>query len=116
MRDLAAVCGSSLWQRRLWRAMIARCRWYRPHALDCQPQGRERMIRLATATTILAAMVVSANAQVARLELHPVLSVTLKDSDFLGGRKDGQQVTIAGELRIPKAGNEKLPAVVLLHG
>jgi dienelactone hydrolase len=76
----------------------------------------ERMIRLATATTILAAMIVSANAQVARLELHPVLSVTLKDSDFLGGRKDGQQVTIAGELRIPKAGNERLPAVVLLHG
>jgi hypothetical protein len=25
-------------------------------------------------------------------------------------------VTIAGELRIPKAGNEKLSAVVLLHG
>jgi dienelactone hydrolase len=74
------------------------------------------MIRLAVATTILAAMFVSANAQVARLELHPISSLTLKDSEFLGGRKDGQQVTIAGELRIPTAGNEKLPAVVLLHG
>ena len=48
-------------------------------------------------------MILAANAQVSRLELHPVLSVTLEDSDFLGGRKDGQQVTIAGELRIPKA-------------
>src|SRR4051812_14572116 len=115
MRDLAAECGSSPWQRRLWRAMIARCRLSSPCS-GLPTSMEERMIRLATATTILAAMVVSANAQVARLELHPVLSVTLKDSDFLGGRKDGQQVTIAGELRIPKAGNEKLPAVVLLHG
>lgn len=74
------------------------------------------MIRLATATAILAAMVVSASAQVARLKLHPVGSVTLKDSDFLAGRKDGRQVTISGQLRIPKSGDAKLPAVVLLHG
>ena len=72
--------------------------------------------QLATAATILAAMVVSADAQVTRLEVYPVSSVTLKDSDFLAGRQDGQPVTIAGELRIPKAGNDKLPAVVLLHG
>ena len=58
--------------------------------------------QLATAATILAAMVVSADAQVTRLEVYPVSSVTLKDSDFLAGRQDGQPVTIAGELRIPK--------------
>jgi dienelactone hydrolase len=34
----------------------------------------------------------------------------------LAGRGEGQPVTIAGELRIPKAGNDRLPAVVLLHG
>jgi dienelactone hydrolase len=34
----------------------------------------------------------------------------------LAGRSDGQPVTIADELRIPKAGNDKLPAVILLHG
>jgi dienelactone hydrolase len=75
------------------------------------------MIKNVTAAaTILAAMVVSANAQVARLEVYPISSVTLKDSDFLAGRSDGQPVTIAGELRIPRPGNGKLPAVVLLHG
>ena len=61
-------------------------------------------------------MVVPASAQVARLEVHPVSSITLKDSDFLAGRKGGQQVMFAGELRIPKPGNDKLPAVVFLHG
>ncbi|WP_193399718.1 hypothetical protein [Bradyrhizobium tropiciagri] len=68
------------------------------------------------AATILAATVASANSQVARLEIYPISSVTLKDSDFLAGRTDGQPVTVAGELRIPRAGNDKLPAVVLLHG
>jgi dienelactone hydrolase len=50
------------------------------------------------------------------LEVYPISSVSLKDSDFLAGRSAGQAVTIAGELRIPKSGNDKLPAVVLLHG
>jgi len=64
----------------------------------------------------LSLLVTPASAQLARLEVHPFSSITLKDSDFLAGRKNGQQVTLAGELRIPKAGNDKLPAVVLLHG
>jgi dienelactone hydrolase len=72
--------------------------------------------QLTAAATIIAEMVVSTNAQVARLEVYPISSVTLRDSDFLAGRKDGQPVTIAGELRIPKTGNDKSPAVVLLHG
>jgi dienelactone hydrolase len=73
------------------------------------------MKRVAVATTILMALIASANAQLARLEVFPISSVTIKDSDFLAGRKNGQPVTIAGELRIPKPGNDKLPAVVLLH-
>jgi dienelactone hydrolase len=32
------------------------------------------------------------------------------------GKKDGKPVTIAGELRIPKPGTGRLPAVVLVHG
>jgi dienelactone hydrolase len=75
------------------------------------------MIRLAAAATAMLALLVgSVSAQVARLEVHPVASITLKDSDFLAGRKEGQPVMLAGELRIPKLGNDKLPAVVLLHG
>jgi acetyl esterase/lipase len=57
-----------------------------------------------------------AKAQIARQELIPFQSMTLSDADFLKGTKEGTQVTIAGHLRLPRAGNEKLPAVVLLHG
>ncbi|QOZ37943.1 dienelactone hydrolase family protein [Bradyrhizobium sp. CCBAU 53421] len=75
------------------------------------------MIRqFVTAGAIFATIIGSATAQVARLEVHAISTVTLSDSDFLAGRSGGQPVTIAGELRIPKAGTDKLPAVVLLHG
>jgi hypothetical protein len=51
-----------------------------------------------------------------RTEYRAFVSTTLSDVDFLNGRKDGPQVTLAGELGIPRPGVEKLPAVVLLHG
>ncbi len=54
--------------------------------------------------------------QAARLEIHSFQSMTLTDREFLTGRKDGKPVTIAGELRLPRPGNERLPAVILLHG
>ena len=55
-------------------------------------------------------------AQVARIEYHSLPSVTLTDTEFLQGKKDGTPVTLAGELRIPRMGNDRLPAVILLHG
>jgi dienelactone hydrolase len=55
-------------------------------------------------------------AQIARVEVYPVHSVTMSDQDFLNGRKDGKPVLLAGALRIPRPGTDKLPAVVLLHG
>jgi dienelactone hydrolase len=57
-----------------------------------------------------------AQAQMARQEFYPLQSVTLSDADFLVGDKEGVSVTLAGALRLPKVGSEKLPAVVLLHG
>jgi len=54
--------------------------------------------------------------QVARMEILTFQSMTLTDQEFLSGRKDGKAVTIAGELRLPRAGMDRLPAVVLLHG
>jgi dienelactone hydrolase len=57
-----------------------------------------------------------AQAQVARQEIYALQSVTLSDSDFLSGKRDGVPVTLAGALRLPKLGTEKLPAVILLHG
>jgi dienelactone hydrolase len=58
----------------------------------------------------------SAQAQVARQEVHAFQSVTLSDTEFLGGKQDGKPVTLAGLLRLPKVGPDKLPAVILLHG
>ena len=57
-----------------------------------------------------------ARAQVARQEIYALQSVTLSDSDFLSGKKDGLPVTVAGALQLPKIGTDKLPAVILLHG
>ena len=51
-----------------------------------------------------------------RTEIYAVPTVTLSTADFLIGKKDGKPTTIAGELRIPKPGTDRLPAVVLVHG
>jgi dienelactone hydrolase len=40
----------------------------------------------------------------------------LTDQEFLVGRKDGKPVILAGELRFPHAGTDRLPVVILLHG
>ena len=59
----------------------------------------------------------SARAQaIFRTEVYPLQTVTLSTADFLLGRKDGKPAMIAGELRIPKPGTDRLPAVVLVHG
>jgi dienelactone hydrolase len=53
---------------------------------------------------------------VARVEIYPFASATISDMQFLDGRREGSPASLAGELRIPKLGAERLPAVVLLHG
>src|SRR5262245_11327844 len=55
-------------------------------------------------------------AQVARTELHAIPTLTLPDQDFLTGGKNGTLITIAGALRIPRLGTDRLPAVILVHG
>src|SRR5260370_9085129 len=42
--------------------------------------------------------------------------MTLSDEQVLTGAHDGKPATIAGELRIPRVGTDRLPAVVLVHG
>jgi dienelactone hydrolase len=53
---------------------------------------------------------------VARTEVHPIQTLTLTDQQFLTAAKDGKPTTVAGVLRIPRPGTERLPAVILLHG
>jgi dienelactone hydrolase len=55
-------------------------------------------------------------AQTARIEVHPIKTMTLTDQQFLIGAKDGPEVIIGGELRLPRLGTDRLPAVVLMHG
>ena len=51
-----------------------------------------------------------------RTEIYPIKSRTVTASQFLNGKIDGAEVTIAGELRIPRFGEDRFPAVVLVHG
>jgi hypothetical protein len=50
-----------------------------------------------------------------RFEIRPLETITLSNQQFLVGDKNGKPVTLAGELRIPRPGTDKLPAVILLH-
>jgi hypothetical protein len=71
---------------------------------------------LLIALPIVLFIAAQAQAQLARQEFHALQSITLSDADFLNGKKDGVPVALAGVLRLPKLGPEKLPAAVLLQG
>ena len=51
-----------------------------------------------------------------RFEIRSVETITLKTQQFLIGDKNGSPAMLAGELRIPRPGTDKLPAVILVHG
>ena len=77
----------------------------------------QRSWLLVGAAVLLAALAPKVgHAQVARVELHGFQSTTLTDQEFLTGQKEGKPVVLAGELRIPRPGTDRLPAVVLVHG
>ncbi|HEY6389262.1 MAG TPA: dienelactone hydrolase family protein [Candidatus Acidoferrum sp.] len=54
-------------------------------------------------------------APTARIEVHPFVTVTVTDKQFLTGAKDVMPAKIGGELRLPSA-NLRVPAVILIHG
>src|SRR6266849_2119321 len=94
---------------------------------QCRALGEVTMSRLrllfqrkwlfvAIVSVLSVLMVPLGYAQIARVELHPFQSTTLTDQEFLIGQKEGKPVILAGELRIPRPGTERLAAVVLLHG
>ena len=72
---------------------------------------------LASSLVFVAVFAVgSVHAQMTRLELHGFQTQTPTEQEFLTGKKDVKPATISGELRIPRAGTDRLPAVILLHG
>jgi dipeptidyl aminopeptidase/acylaminoacyl peptidase len=53
----------------------------------------------------------------ARVEIHQVETLTVSAQRFLLGQNSGRPITIGGELSLPTtAGEDKLPALILLHG
>lgn len=74
------------------------------------------LLFLVTFVNIIGFAPEDGNAQTARIEVHPLQTMTLTDKQFLTGAKDGTPAVIAGELRIPRPGTDRLPAVVLVHG
>jgi hypothetical protein len=52
----------------------------------------------------------------ARVEVRPIETITLSTQQFLTGDKNGKPATLAGELRIPRPGTDRLPAAILIHG
>jgi dienelactone hydrolase len=66
-------------------------------------------------TTIAHAEDVASKQIAARVELHPIPSLTISDQQFLTGDENGRQVTVTGEFRIAQ-GSGRLPVVVLIHG
>ncbi|UZE51665.1 dienelactone hydrolase family protein [Rhodopseudomonas sp. P2A-2r] len=51
----------------------------------------------------------------ARVELHPIPSLTLSDQQFLSGDGNGKPVTVTGEFRVAQ-GTGRMPVIVLMHG
>lgn len=79
-------------------------------------RSNARLVDIAFWAAVLALVPGLAGAQVARIEVIPLQSITITDQQFLTGARDGKPVIIAGELRIPLPGADRLPAVVLVHG
>jgi dienelactone hydrolase len=52
----------------------------------------------------------------AKVEVLPVETITLTTQQLLTGDTDRKPAILAGELRIPRPGTDKLPAVILIHG
>jgi dienelactone hydrolase len=80
-----------------------------------RPPAAPTTLAAALLTIVIAAMPEQAGAQM-RIEVRPLETVTLTTQQFLTGEKNGKPVMLAGELRIPTPGTDRLAAVVLIHG
>jgi len=76
--------------------------------------------RLVPAATVLLSLAFGLPAAPARaqmqMEVIPFDSVTFTTQQVLLGETKGTSATIAGELRLPRGGADKVPVVLLVHG
>lgn len=73
-------------------------------------------ICLALVVTLALALTDGPASAQLRMDVIPFESVTLTNQQVLLGETQGKPVTLAGELRLPRLGTDKLPVVVLVHG
>jgi hypothetical protein len=52
------------------------------------------------------------NAQTMTMQLYPLQTVTVNSEQFLTGSKDGKPDVVAGELRVPNTGADRVPTTV----
>jgi len=71
------------------------------------------LLLLAVGATVLTAS--HAKAEVAKYEMLPFVSATMSDNAFLSGA-DGTPTMLAGELRLPTKGKDRLPTMLIIHG
>ncbi|MBI3350006.1 MAG: dienelactone hydrolase family protein [Burkholderiales bacterium] len=58
----------------------------------------------------------AAGAQLAKVDLWVLPTTSPSDQEFLLGSPNAKPASIAAELRLPRGGSDRLPAVVMLHG
>jgi dienelactone hydrolase len=73
------------------------------------------LVVVAIASFVSTAALAQDRILAARVELHPIPSLTLSDEQFLKGDQNGKPVTVTGHLRIAQ-GAGRTPVVVLIHG
>jgi len=73
------------------------------------------MVALASIISPGRAQTAAGGILASRIEVIPISTMTLTDEEFLTGSKDGKPTTIAGVLRVPRVGSDRLPAIVLVH-
>lgn len=71
---------------------------------------------VVVATSVAFLCTVAHSQSFVRMELRPIESTTLTTQQFLTGERNGKPAVLAGELRIPRPGTDRLPAVILVHG
>ena len=76
----------------------------------------EVCVLLVVTLSMVVLLAFGVSADPARIELHTIQTATLTGEQFLTGATDGKPATISGELRIPRLGTDRLPAVILIHG
>jgi dienelactone hydrolase len=78
-----------------------------------------RGMRLLLGAMVLGVALVGAGratADVAKIELHLLETVTLTDEQFLTGDRNGPRATLAAELRLPPGSSPRVPALVMMQG